>query len=104
MRRLLLDHARRRQRVRHGGGHAPVRIDDVQVQAGERPVAFLALDAALESLGVQDPRKAQILELEVFGGLSRDELAEVVGVSSATVGRELRLARAFVARAMRHES
>lgn len=104
MRRLLLDHARRRQRVRHGGGQAPVPIDDVQVQAGERPVAFLALDAALESLGAQDPRKAQLLELEVFGGLSRDELAEAVGVSSATVGRELRLARAFVARALRHEA
>ena len=104
MRRLLLDHARRRQRSRHGGGQVAVPLDDVQVQAGERPVAFLALDEALESLGVQDPRKAQLIELEVFGGLTREELAEAVGVSSATVGRELRLARAWIAREMRHRT
>lgn len=103
MRRLLLDHAKRRRRAKHGGGQNALPLDELELGPPARPVAFLALDDALTALSAQDPRKGQLLELQVFGGLTHDELAETVGVSAATVDRELRLARAWVARELRHQ-
>lgn len=103
MRRLLLDHAKRRRRAKHGGGHEALPLDELELGPPARPVALLALDDALTALSAQDPRKGQLLELQVFGGLTHDELAEAVGVSAATVDRELRLARAWVARELRHQ-
>lgn len=103
MRRLLLDHAKRRRRVKHGGGQPALPLDELEIGPAERPVAFLALDTALGALSAQDPRKGQLLELQIFGGLTQDELAEAAGISAATVGRELRLARAWIARELRHK-
>jgi|JI8StandDraft_2_1071088.scaffolds.fasta_scaffold15109_2 RNA polymerase sigma factor (TIGR02999 family) len=96
MRRILVDHARARLAAKRDGLRVTL---DVEL-AAERPEAadLLSLDAALSALQVQDARKAQALQLHVFGGLSQPEIAELLGVSLGTVERDLRLARAFLKR------
>jgi RNA polymerase sigma-70 factor, ECF subfamily len=95
MRRILLDRARRRTAAKRGRG-APLeigdRIDPVQCKARE----LIALDDALEALAQWDPRKAQIVELRFFGGLSVKETAEVVRVSDDTVMRDWQMAKAWL--------
>jgi RNA polymerase sigma factor (TIGR02999 family) len=98
MRNVLVDHARRRRASKRGAGQAHVPLDDVKVMDGGRPHMLLALDDALTRLSRSDARRAQALELCYFGGLTVEETAEVIGVSSATIGRELRLARAWLRR------
>jgi RNA polymerase sigma-70 factor (ECF subfamily) len=96
MRRILLDRARRRVAAKRGGKAQPLdldgTIDVAQVQARE----VVALDEALNTLAEVDPRKARIVELRFFGGLSVKETAEVVKVSSDTVMRDWKLARAWL--------
>ena len=96
MRRILLDRARRRVAAKRGGKAQPLDLDDTidiaQVQARE----LVALDEALNTLAEVDPRKARIVELRFFGGLSVKETAEVVKVSSDTVMRDWKLARAWL--------
>jgi len=96
MRRILLDRARRRAAAKRGGKAQPLDLDktvDVgQTQARE----LVALDDALDALAEVDPRKARIVELRFFGGLSVKETAEVVKVSSDTVMRDWKLARAWL--------
>jgi RNA polymerase sigma factor (TIGR02999 family) len=96
MRRILLDRARRRVAAKRGGKAQPIDLDDTidiaQVQARE----VVALDEALNTLAEVDPRKARIVELRFFGGLSVKETAEVVKVSSDTVMRDWKLARAWL--------
>ena len=96
MRRILLDRARRRVAAKRGGKAQPLDLDDTidiaQVQARE----VVALDEALNTLAEVDPRKARIVELRFFGGLSVKETAEVVKVSSDTVMRDWKLARAWL--------
>jgi len=96
MRRILLDRARRRTPAKRGGKFQPLDLDktlDVaQIRAGE----LLALDAALDALAIVDPRKARIVELRFFGGLSIKETAEVVKVSSDTVKSDWKTARAWL--------
>jgi RNA polymerase sigma factor (TIGR02999 family) len=96
MRRILLDRARRRVAAKRGGKAQPLDLDDTidiaQVQARE----VVALDEALNTLAAVDPRKARIVELRFFGGLSVKETAEVVKVSSDTVMRDWKLARAWL--------
>lgn len=96
MRRILVDHARARLAAKRDGLRVTL---DVEL-AAERPEAadLLSLDAALSALQVQDARKAQALQLHVFGGLNQPEIAELLGVSLGTVERDLRLARAFLKR------
>ncbi len=102
MRRVLIDHARGRQRGKRGGGAFHVSLDDApDVAAPESAVVdVLDVDHALESLCRFDARKARILELHVFGGLTYAELAEATDTSEATVHRELRLGRAWLRRAL----
>lgn len=90
MRQLLVDQARRKKSVKHGGAHSRIEIESVDVPMAASPDDVLALDAALERLQVDDPRKAQILALRCFAGFTRDEVAAAIGVSPATVDREWR--------------
>jgi RNA polymerase sigma-70 factor, ECF subfamily len=101
MRRLLLDHARRRLRGKRGGGAVPVGAAAVAApQAGLRPVDVLAVDRALQQLEELDPDQARIVELRFFAGLTVEETAAVVGVSPATVKREWASAKAWLYRAL----
>jgi RNA polymerase sigma factor (TIGR02999 family) len=96
MRRVLVDHARARLRDKRGGGAVRIDLDRVDLPAPGAELAILDLHEALERLTALDPRKAAIVELHFFGGLSYDETAEAVGVSAATVDRELRFAKAWL--------
>ena len=98
MRRILTDHAKSRAREKRGGN--PVRVDLTDVAAVAPPLSIdvLDLESALDKLAALDPRHAQLVELHFYAGLDYDEAAEVVGVSPRTVGRDLRIARAFLAR------
>ncbi len=99
MRRVLVDIARRRRADRRGGAHAiRVPIESVDI-AGREPAAdLLAVDMALDRLALEDPRKAQVVELRFFGGLSVDETAEALGVSARTVHTDWAFARAWLFR------
>jgi len=98
MRRILVDRARGRGRRKRGGGAHPVTLEDHLAVAGGDPADIQDLDEALERLAVFDERKARAVELHYFGGLSYDEVAEVLEVSPATIHRELRLAKAWLYR------
>jgi RNA polymerase sigma factor (TIGR02999 family) len=101
MRRVLVDIARRRRAGRRGGPDAiHVSLDGIDVAAGERAADVLAVDSALELLAAEDPRKAQVVELRFFGGLSVDETAEALGISVRTVHTDWALARAWLFRTL----
>ena len=99
MRRILVDHARRRDNLKRGGGALRVALDDdaVIVSAG-RVAEVVALDEALARLAEVAPRKSQLVELRFFGGLSIEETAEVLGVSPGTVMRDWTFAKAWLRR------
>jgi RNA polymerase sigma factor (TIGR02999 family) len=99
MRRILVDFARSRSYAkRGGGGRVTVSLDEAAAVSRDRAREILALDEALQSLAVIDLRKSQIVELRFFGGLSVEETADVLGVSSRTVLREWDLAKAWLNR------
>ncbi len=101
MRRILVDHARHVGRLKRGGDQAKVPIDEahhVSVSGGEEDLE--RLDDALRDLAERDAEQAKIVELRYFGGLNRDEIAHVLGISSATVSRRWRMARAWLYRAL----
>jgi len=99
MRRILVDHARRRN-LKRGGGVQHVLLEDTAVIGGERDEDLVALDDALHALARIDSRKAQVVELRFFGGLSVEEAAEVLRVSAVTVMRDWSTARAWLYREM----
>jgi RNA polymerase sigma factor (TIGR02999 family) len=107
MRRLLVDHARTRAAAKRGGGIPALPLTPALAAAvpgvtpGDAPEDLLALDAALTELAGLDPRKARTIELRYFGGSTLEETAEVLGVSTATVILETRLARAWLFRRLR---
>jgi len=97
MRCILVDHARSRKAVRRGAGALKLPLDGIGERAAEAsPVDLLDLDAALSELSAADARKARVVELRFFGGLSVEETADVLGVSMPTVILDTRLARAFL--------
>jgi RNA polymerase sigma-70 factor (ECF subfamily) len=99
MRRVLVDFARSRNYAKRGGrGRQMVSLDEASPVAPDRAGAILALDDALQSLSALDARKSQIVELRFFGGLTIEETAEVLSVSSRTVLREWDLAKAWLSR------
>jgi len=104
MRRILLDHARSQRRVKRGGDAIPLNLDDVAVMAPEKSAELVALDDALTRLAEFDPRKAKIVEMRFFGGLTVDEVAEALGIAPITVMLHWRLARAWLQREMRGEA
>lgn len=103
MRRLLVDHARARRAAKRGGGAAPMELVEALWISDEQAEALTEIGEALERLEAVDPRRSQILEQRYFGGLSLEETAEAVGVSLATVKRDLRFARAWLAAELRGE-
>jgi RNA polymerase sigma-70 factor, ECF subfamily len=101
MRRVLVDIARKRRAGRRGGAQAVrVPLDDVDIAADEACGDLVALDEALERLATADPRKARVVELRFFGGLSLEETAEAVGISMRTVQNDWAFARAWLYRAL----
>lgn len=98
MRRILVDYARARHVQKRGGGARHVALDEALEVSDARAAEVVALDEALESLAVFDPRKSQLVELRFFGGLSIEETAEVLGVSPGTVMRDWTLAKAWLQR------
>jgi RNA polymerase sigma factor (TIGR02999 family) len=101
MRRILVDHARRRQAAKRDAPALRLEAASGVEDASSRDPELLALDAALGGLESLDPRQARIVELRFFGGLTVEETAEVAGISPATVKREWRTARAWLAREVR---
>jgi RNA polymerase sigma factor (TIGR02999 family) len=97
MRRLLVDQARARRAAKRGGGVDAVGLDEALVVSDPQAEALTELDEALQRLEALDPRQGRIVEQRYFGGLSLEETAEAVGVSLATVKRELRFAHAWLA-------
>jgi RNA polymerase sigma factor (TIGR02999 family) len=95
LRQILVDHARRRMAQKRGGKDRPITFDD-ELVGRSRPEELTALDDALEALAQFDERKARVIELYYFGGLSQAETAEVLGVHINTIARELRLAEAWI--------
>ena len=106
MRHILIDYARRRQFVKHGGEAQRISFDEVlatqeaTLMSKPRAAELLALDEALDELGKLDPRKGRVVELRYFGGLSLDETAEVLEVSPMTVRRDWRAAKAWLYKAV----
>jgi RNA polymerase sigma factor (TIGR02999 family) len=100
MRRILVDHARRKKAARHGGGAVLLSLEGLDVPA-EHDTDLVALDAALESLAAKHPRKAKAIELSYFGGLSFDDIALVLEVSPVTVKRELKSAKMWLLNELR---
>lgn len=102
MRRVLVDYARERRAAKRGGGALAVALDEVELAApelaGGQAVDVIELHDVLERLASFDRRKSQVVELRYFGGLTIDETAGVLEVSNATVERDLRLAKAWLAR------
>ncbi|MEM7585393.1 MAG: ECF-type sigma factor [Acidobacteriota bacterium] len=98
MRRILIDHARGRSRDKRGGGQPAITLTESAAIGAGPSLEVLDLDRALGELASFDPRRAQLLELQLFGGLTYPEMAEAASVSEATVHRELRLARAWLQR------
>ena len=100
MRRILVDHARRRGYRKRGGGEQPVRLDELAMVAPCSNAHFVEVDDALNALARRDERKAKVVEMRFFGGLSVDETAAALQVSSQTVLRDWSLAKAWLRREM----
>ncbi len=98
MRQVLIDHARKRTRQKRGGRAIALNLEEVELPVAERAEELVALDAALAKLEGADPELARLVEWRFFGGLSVEEIAELLAVSDRTVKRHWRLARAFLFR------
>jgi RNA polymerase sigma factor (TIGR02999 family) len=99
MRQILVNHAKHRGAAKRGGGNK-VALEEDAGTVQQRDVDLIALDAALDRLALLDPRQGRIVELRFFGGLTEDEIAEMLGVSAITVKRDWRIARAELHRVL----
>lgn len=104
MRRILIDHARASLRQKRGGGVSVLALEGMDVASPGTPEQVIAIHQALEKLAELDARKAQALELVVFGGLEQDIVADVLNISPATLRRDLKMARAWVYQFLRHSN
>ncbi len=98
MRQILVDHARAYRADKRGGGVCNVALDEAEEDALQVDVDILALDDALKTLSAMDPQQGEVVELRFFGGLSIEDTAEVLGISSSTVKRDWITARAWLHR------
>jgi RNA polymerase sigma factor (TIGR02999 family) len=96
MRRILVDHARAHSAGKRGDGVRKVSLDEAVMVGGAVDTDLLALDEALTRLAAIDPQQSRVVELRFFGGLTMEETAEVMRISPATVGREWRMAKAWL--------
>jgi len=101
MRRILLDHARTQRRAKRGGAAVHVNLDEVAVITPEKSEDLIALDEALTRLADFDLPKSQLVEMRFFGGLTVNEVAEVMGIAPVTVMLHWRLAKAWLQREIR---
>jgi RNA polymerase sigma factor (TIGR02999 family) len=99
MRRVLIDHARKRKADKRGGGVKATLKTGMDFAKGRTPDS-LVLDEALRKLAEFDPRKSRVIELKFYGGMTTEEISLVLEISVATVGRELRLGQAWLRREM----
>ena len=104
MRQILIDHARRRTRVKRGGSQTRLSLDEAAILSDERAADLLALDEALTKLASVDARKSRVVELRFFSGLTIEEVAEVLKVNPKTVARDWAMARAWIYREMAGET
>jgi RNA polymerase sigma factor (TIGR02999 family) len=103
MRRILVDRARRKSAVRHGGGLTPLQLEADLAAAREPREDLIALDEALNRLAVEDPLKAELVKLRYFAGLTLPEAAAALGLSERTAGRHWAYARAWLRQAIEGE-
>ena len=96
MRQVLVDHARKRRAAKRGSGYIEVRVTNADAGLDFDIAEMIALDDALERLGQRNPRLPRVVELRFFAGLSEDEAAEVLGVTSRTIQRDWAVARAWL--------
>lgn len=96
MRRILVDHARSHARQKRGGNAERLSLDASTILTKERGADLLAIDEALSKLAELDPQKSRIVEMKFFGGLTNDEVAECLNVSSRTIEREWRKSKAWL--------
>lgn len=102
MRRVLVDHARSRGYLKRGAGARTVLLEDSIIASPDRDAQVLELDEALDALARRDARKAKVVEMRFFAGLSVEETSVALGVSPQTVSRDWSLSRAWLARQMSH--
>jgi len=104
MRQIVIDEARARSRDKRGGDWQRVTLDEVEVGAGPDGEKLLAIDEALQRLATVDGRKARVVELRFFAGMTNAEIAEVIGVSADTVKRDWTFAKLWLARELQSET
>lgn len=100
MRRILIDHARRKLTVRHGGGLQKVDLDGFEIPTGDDPSQLLAVHEVLDHLAAEHPLQAEVVKLRYFAGMTNEEIAQVLGLSVATVKNYWAFARAWLFRAI----
>lgn len=98
MRQILVQHARTTRAAKRGGGAAKLSLDEALTVSAESSDELVRLDDALSELAKVDERKSKLIEMHYFGGLKGEEMAEVLGISVSTVGREMRVAHAWLMR------
>lgn len=104
MRQILIDHARRRNAGKRGGGEAGYQLYVDREVAVERPAMLIAVNDALDSLAGWDPLKARLIEMRYFGGLTAEESAQASGLTVAEVRRELRVGQAWLKRTLDNQN
>jgi len=103
MRRILIENARRKSRLKHGGGQARLNVEDLELAETTPDDKVLLINEALERLKAQDPERAQIVVLKFFGGLTNQEVAESLNLAERTVDRQWAYAKAWLFRCIRAE-
>lgn len=98
MRRILIEKARRKSRLKHGGGQARLDVEDLELADATPDDKLLLINEALESLAAHDPESARVVVLKFFGGLSRQELAESLDISERMADRQWAYAKAWLLR------
>jgi RNA polymerase sigma factor (TIGR02999 family) len=104
MRNILVDHVRSQVAAKRGGGQFKISLDSAPDVSDQKDLELIALDDALKDLEKIDPLQSRIVELRFFGGLSGEETAEVLGISTATISREWKLAKVWLLRQLNMDS
>jgi RNA polymerase sigma factor (TIGR02999 family) len=102
MRRILIDNARRKQQIRHGGGQQRIELEGLEIAEDSNLQRLLDVNEALDRLAVQDSTKAEIVKLRFFGGLENREIADLMGISERTVERAWRFSKAWLLSELGH--
>jgi RNA polymerase sigma factor (TIGR02999 family) len=100
MRQILVDHAKARQRVKRGAGGQRVELDEIDIADARHDPTIIEVDEALTRFAMQDERKAKLIELLYFAGLTYEEAAEALNISTVTVHRDVKFAKAWLREAM----